>query len=69
MQSIVSIQPSLQVSAKDLLRFLVLYIVIEVRGHFRSHFLHACLTKKFDACKLDGEASSSLGMVKFIGRG
>ncbi|KAJ8420383.1 hypothetical protein Cgig2_032974 [Carnegiea gigantea] len=38
-------------------------------GHFRAHFLHACLTKNFDTSKLDGEASSSPGMVKFSGLG
>ncbi|KAJ8445794.1 LOW QUALITY PROTEIN: hypothetical protein Cgig2_027875 [Carnegiea gigantea] len=36
-------------------------------GHFPTHFLYAWLAKNFDVYELVGEASSSLGMVKFSG--
>ncbi|KAJ8434489.1 hypothetical protein Cgig2_021445 [Carnegiea gigantea] len=45
------------------------HILVEMGGHFPTHFLYAWLAKKFDAYKLPGEASSSLGMVKFSGLG
>jgi len=38
-----------------------------IGGHFPTHFLYSWLVNTFNACKLDGEASSSLGMVKFAG--